>query len=430
MSIVQKIWYGIGLLVLMTFWSIPTIIAHVFRPNTDSITKPIAVAKPESAQYPTHDQYEALMLFGRQCAMCHNWDGSGKIGIAPSIGNRDFLALSSDEFIKQTVREGRVGTAMVPRRDLTNAQLDQIIGHLRSLHPKEIKPIAVDPLLSFDGVAEQGGPKYAAYCSSCHGPNGEGYTAGGVGPGIGLPGFLEQVSDDYILQTVKHGRVGTPMRAFIGSQGLANLAEEDVHDIIAFLRQRNPATRAHYEEDMGLALYDRHCAMCHQPEGRGKVGLAPSIGNRDFLALASDQFITRTVRRGRVGTAMAPRPDLTDRQLEQIITYLRTLPGDAVATIHVDEDLEYDGDGAHGRAVFATYCSPCHGVNGEGYAAGGSGPAIRMPGFLNVVSDDFIFKTVKYGRTGTPMRSFIGARGLANLAEADVRDVISFLRNR
>ena len=101
-----------------------------------------------------------------------------------------------------------------------------------------------------------------------------------------------------------------------------------------------------------------------------------------------------------------------------------------MAAIHVDEDLEYDGDGAHGRAVFATYCSPCHGVNGEGYAAGGSGPAIRMPGFLNVVSDDFIFKTVKYGRTGTPMRSFIGARGLANLAEADVRDVISFLRNR
>ena len=69
-------------------------------------------------------------------------------------------------------------------------------------------------------------------------------------------------------------------------------------------------------------------------------------------------------------------------------------------------------------------CSP----NGEGYSVGGVGPGIGLKGFLSVASDDYIFKTLKYGRSGTAMRPFIGVKGLANLAEQDAKDIISFLR--
>ena len=77
---------------------------------------------------------------------------------------------------------------------------------------------------------------FKVYCASCHGATGEGYSVGVAGPAIGYPGFLKAASDDYIYQTLKRGRVGTPMRSFIGSTGLANLGEKDVHHIIAYLR--------------------------------------------------------------------------------------------------------------------------------------------------------------------------------------------------
>ena len=47
-------------------------------------------------------------------------------------------------------------------------------------------------------------------------------------------------SDDYILQTLKRGRIGTAMRSFIGPRGLANLTEQEGKDIIAYLRSLAP----------------------------------------------------------------------------------------------------------------------------------------------------------------------------------------------
>ena len=80
---------------------------------------------------------------------------------------------------------------------------------------------------------------FTNYCAPCHGPAGEGYSGRGAGPGIGLPSFLSVATDDYLFQTIKHGRIGTPMRGFIGAGGLANLTEEEVNDIIVYLRS-NP----------------------------------------------------------------------------------------------------------------------------------------------------------------------------------------------
>ena len=102
--------------------------------------------------------------------------------------------------------------------------------------------VSVDPSLQYTGDAEAGKQNFANYCASCHGPNGEGYALGVPGPGIGLPGFLNVASDDYIFQTLKHGRVGTPMKSFLGARGLANLADQDAYDLIAHLRvlQENP----------------------------------------------------------------------------------------------------------------------------------------------------------------------------------------------
>ena len=52
----------------------------------------------------------------------------------------------------------------------------------------------------------------------------------------------------------------------------------------------------------GLSLFLRNCAGCHGMNGRG--GMAPEIGNPVFQRAATDEFIIRTIRNGRVATAM------------------------------------------------------------------------------------------------------------------------------
>lgn len=378
-------------------------------------------------------------IFAADCASCHRQNGEGRIGLAPSIRNRDFLAIASDEFIKSTIILGRPGTSMLPRPDLSEDEIDHIIAFLRSLPITNPVEISVDPDKTFAGDPITGKGKYALYCSSCHGPNGEGYSAGGSGPGIGLSSFLLLVSDDYIFQTVKHGRTGTPMRSFIGPKGIANLAETDIHDIIAHLRTLSGAISRPVDEPgtalssadphRGRTLFGTHCAVCHQKDGEGKIGLAPSIRNRDFLAISSDDFIKKTIRQGRIGTAMVPRPDLSDNDINHIIAFLRSLPIANPVEISIDPHKKITGNDRAGQIKFSQYCASCHGSKGEGYGAGGSGPGIGLYGFLNAASDDYIFQTVKFGRLGTPMRSFIGPDGLANLEETDVNDIIAYLRS-
>ena len=374
-------------------------------------------------------------VFNIHCVQCHQAGATGQVGFAPSIRNRDFLAVASDEFIRRSIREGRPGTAMSARADLLDEEVESLIAYLRSSPSASSARIPVDWETRLDGNAVAGADKYDTFCAGCHGATGDGYGSGGAGTGIGLPGFLSMASDDYVLQTVKLGRIGTPMRSFSGAEGLANLDDKDIHDIIAHLRGLGESypDRVHLvtragNARIGEAYFNVNCAPCHQVGGTGKVGFAPSIRNRDFLALSSDEFIRETIKNGRAGTGMLPRPDLPAQAVEDILVYLRALPIRNPIEVTVDPHLTFAGNADAGNVKFDLYCAACHGPYGAGYGVGGTGPGIGLSGFLDVASDDYIFKTVEYGRIGTPMKSFIGAKGLANLNPPDVHDIIAYLR--
>ncbi len=393
-------------------------------PVSSAIENPVArIARGES-------------LFNANCAACHQLGAEGKVGFAPSIRNRDFLALASDDFIKKTIKGGRPGTAMPPRPDLSDYQIDGIVAYLRSLPVSNPVVIEVDPHKSYIGNAEAGEASFNIYCASCHGEEGRGYSDGGSGPGIGLPGFLGVASDDFIFQTLKHGRMGTPMKSFLGARGVANLSVEDASDIITYLRSLQTVEkgavatfRGAGDPIKGEEHFNINCAACHQIGGVGKVGFAPSIRNRDFLAIASDDFIKQTVSSGRPGTAMVGRPDLSEKVLADIIAYLRALPVENEVHISVDAYTVFNGDKEAGKGKFEVFCVACHGPEGQGYATGGSGPGIGLPGFLKAASDDYIYQTLKQGRVGTPMKPFIGPEGIANLSDEDVYDITTYLRS-
>lgn len=176
-------------------------------------------------------------------------------------------------------------------------------------------------------------------------------------------------------------------------------------------------------------LYDQNCAMCHQADAIGKPGFAPSLTNKEFLSIASDKFIAGTIRDGRVGTGMPPFAHLGRQKVNAIVAYLRSHAVLPDRSLTVDAQPDAHGDPRLGKQWYDYICSTCHGVKGDGYAAGGTGTAIGKPGFLAKASDGFIRTTVKEGRSNTRMLGFQGASGLANLSNQEIDDVIVYLRS-
>lgn len=178
----------------------------------------------------------------------------------------------------------------------------------------------------------------------------------------------------------------------------------------------------------GEQLYNQNCSVCHQADAIGKPGFAPSLTNPELLSISSNKFFEGTIRDGRVGTGMPPFSHLGRKDVKAIVAYLKshaTLPN---RSSEVDAQPESHGDERLGKQWFVDICSTCHGINGDGYAAGGTGTAIGKAGFLSKASDGFIRETIKHGRSNTRMLGFSNPTGLANLSDQEIDDVIAYMR--
>ena len=175
-------------------------------------------------------------LFNENCAICHQDDAIGQPGVAPSLTNPELLEISSDKFLMATIRDGREDTSMMPFAHLGRSNVRAIVVFLRAhaKRPNRAEEVATQP--DAHGDPRLGKQWYDYICSTCHGLGGNGYEAGGTGTAIGLPGFLDKVSDGFIRETIKVGRSNTRMLGFQGPAGMANLTDQEVDDIIVYLR--------------------------------------------------------------------------------------------------------------------------------------------------------------------------------------------------
>ena len=71
-----------------------------------------------------------------------------------------------------------------------------------------------------------------------------------------------------------------------------------------------------------------------------------------------------------------------------------------------------------GRVLFEKNCSACHGTSGQG----GVGIPLSLPSFIDSVSDNYLRKTIRYGRPGRVMPSF------SNLTDTDILSVVQYMR--
>jgi putative heme-binding domain-containing protein len=75
---------------------------------------------------------------------------------------------------------------------------------------------------------------------------------------------------------------------------------------------------------------------------------------------------------------------------------------------------------AEGGAAFRPYCTPCHGVHGEG----GRGPDLTRGVYSTGEKDSDLFRTIANGVAGTEMPGFAG-----DFREEDIWRVVAFVRS-
>lgn len=177
------------------------------------------------------------LQFMENCAICHQDDAIGVPGMAPSLTNQELLNTSSDRFLMGTIRDGRDETGMAPFAHLGRQNVRDIVDYLRSFERGANRSAEIDDQPDAHGDPRLGELWYDNICSTCHGVSGDGYMAGGTGTAIGLPGFLDKVSDGFIRETIKKGRSNTRMLPFQGPTSLADLSDREIDDIIVYLRE-------------------------------------------------------------------------------------------------------------------------------------------------------------------------------------------------
>jgi cytochrome c oxidase cbb3-type subunit 3 len=145
---------------------------------------------------------------------------------------------------------------------------------------------------------------YARNCSGCHGADGK----GGAAIGLGDPVYLAIAGDAVIRRVTAEGVTGTSMPAFAQHSG-GMLTDDQINVIVGGIRTwaKPDALRdvavppysapAPGDSKRGAMAYGAYCSSCHGPDGHG--GKASSIVDSSYLALVSDQNLRTTVIVGR-----------------------------------------------------------------------------------------------------------------------------------
>jgi cytochrome c oxidase cbb3-type subunit III len=177
-------------------------------------------------------------------------------------------------------------------------------------------------------------------------------------------------------------------------------------------------------------LYGENCAACHGTEGRG--GAAIALADPVYLAIIDEASMRKVIANGVRGTSMPSFAQsaggmLTDKQIDVTATGIRLRwgrPGILDGANPPSYAAKFTGDVQRGEASYKTYCSSCHGLQGQG---GPKGSAITNNSFLALVSDQELRTIIIAGRPELGAPDWRGNVPGQPMSDQEVTDVVAWL---
>lgn len=204
--------------------------------------------KPEVDRGNPESVHDFSALWKTNCQGCHG--ASGRWGPARPLNDPLYQALVTDDWLRSTIANGVEGTLMPPHAQqnggwMTDQQIDVIVTGMRSRwRTSPPAYAAASPAIihfkSGSGDLHRGQETFNTYCSSCHGHDGVGGSAGSPIDGS----FLALASDQMLRATIVCGRpdLGMPdwqwnlNGVLVPEQsGLAPLTDGQIDDLMAWL---------------------------------------------------------------------------------------------------------------------------------------------------------------------------------------------------
>jgi mono/diheme cytochrome c family protein len=406
---------------------------HLAIPNIDQVNRELALLE-------RHD-----------CLACHRLDGRGgtlRPGGAAGMEGPDLSRVGmtgfSPDWYEGHLAEHRAASEGPWRHSfggIPEASLRAIEAYLRTR-------IGAPELVNAKALFHSAG------CRGCHSVGGVG---GDDGPDLTAEGLLDpgrldftHVPGEHTVENWLAEHFRSPSKVVPGSQmPVLGLSEEQIETLTFYLlslRRRISAegewpmdrVRAERLDEREFStdphtLYRTFCSACHGPNGEGMryPGMAafPAIGNAEFLAIASDDFLREAIRHGRPGRRMPAWGDkeggLRGEEMEAIIGHLRSLGGGARPAEDDRPARWASGDLDLGGPLFARHCAGCHDKAGRGL----EGPALANRNLLRSATDTYLFETIRRGRPGTSMPSFGRPSTLRPaLTDMEIESLVTLLR--
>lgn len=203
-------------------------------------------------------------------------------------------------------------------------------------------------------LIENGKQIYNAFCIYCHGIDGA-----GTGPAAGLSGvptgdlsnkaYMSQLTDQELMDRVAYGEEKFPYLQMPGWR--TNLNQEQITAIIAYVRTlavdqgplKGPGPKERLQQflndplERGRIYYLRYCSSCHGEQGNGDGWMAAKALSKPTIlsspkirsAMSYDtvkSYITNVERWDKSYMPVFEPAEILDK-LEEIIAYIKTLPG-------------------------------------------------------------------------------------------------------
>jgi len=189
---------------------------------------------------------------------------------------------------------------------------------------REPARVAADEARDKAHAVDEGRSLFMAYCTVCHGKQGEGVD----GPALNDKRFLAETTDRTIFGLISSGVPGSEMPAWNQSYG-GPFTDQQVNQLVAFIRNWEPAAPDRHAEALkgdpaqGLVIFNSTCFICHGDHGQG-TDRASALNDPAKLAQFDDEWYANTIAEGRPAQGMPTWGSvLSPQQIRDLVALLR-----------------------------------------------------------------------------------------------------------